>query len=31
VRVGALAGVGVLLAGFVLLVALERRARGPKP
>ena len=28
VRVGALAGVGVLLAGFVLLVALEHRARG---
>jgi APA family basic amino acid/polyamine antiporter len=28
VHVGALAGVGVLLAGFVLLVALERRARG---
>jgi amino acid transporter len=31
VHVGALAGVGVLLAGFVLLVALERRARGAKP
>lgn len=28
VRVGALAGIGVLLAGLVLLVALERRRRG---